>query len=267
MTNGNHWAKHHLRGRVKYAHFDVADLEYHFGRWAEDHRRPLNTLMFNEAGRVIKELLFDCSGCLSQVGFKRYDDRGHKRETLFRNPRGGLLSSLIYKCDEAGKLVECEHTQAHGLIIKQRCRPRYDRAGKKVEALWFFEDGTRSRKYVYRYRLTGALAQELLYKFADDDSIEEKWSTIYDENGNVVETACFDREGRTIAGPTWYKYDDYGNKVEAATRDLKGGLYSTTCYSYDLDPQGNWIKRLEVFKTMNSGFETRVATYRKLEYY
>jgi YD repeat-containing protein len=105
------------------------------------------------------------------------------------------------------------------LIIKQRCRPRYDRAGKKVEALWFFEDGTRSRKYVYRYRLTGELAQELLYKFADDDAIEEKWSTIYDENGNVVETACFDREGRTIAGPTWYKYDDYGNKVEAATRD------------------------------------------------
>ena len=159
------------------------------------------------------------------------------------------------------------HTQAHGVHIKQRCRPRYDRSGKKVEAEWFFEDGTPSRKYVYRYAVTGQLAQQVLYKYADDGSIEERWSTVYNAKGNVVETACFDAEGRTIAGPTWYKYDDDGNEIEAATRDLRGDLYSSTSFSYDLDAQRNWIKRLEVFRTTQRGFETRVITYRVLDYY
>jgi hypothetical protein len=55
----------------------------------------------------------------------------------------------------------------------------------------------------------------VLYKFADDGSIEERWNTVYDENGNAIETACFDPDGRTIAGPTWYKYDENGNEIEA----------------------------------------------------
>jgi hypothetical protein len=267
MTKGTHWSKHHLRGRVESVHSYVADLLYSEGEWREEKRRPLSALLFNERGYVVKELLYDLDGHLSQVGSKKYDVHGNKRETLFQNPRGGLLSYLVYQCDEAGKLLECVSTQAHGLIIKQRCRPRYDRTGKKIEASWFFEDGTPSRKYVYRYRVTGELAQEVLYDYDDDGSIEEKWSTIYDEKGNVVETACFDPQGRTIAGPTWYKYNEDGNQTEAATYDLKGDLYSTTYYSYDLDAQRNWIKRLQIFKTAKSGFETRVVTHRRFEYY
>lgn len=267
MATGTHWEKHHLRGRVRSSHCEVANLSYNAGRWCEENRRALNTILFNEEGYVTRELLYDLSGCVSQVGSKKYDAHGNKRETLFQNSKGGLLSSLVYQCDEAGKLLECVHTQAHGLIVKQRCRPRYDRSGKKVEAEWFFEDGTPSRRYVYRYSVTGRLAQQLLYKFAGDGLIEERWSTVYDENGNVVETACFDPDGRTIAGPTWYKYDEDGNEIEAATRDLRGDLYSSTSFSYDLDAQRNWIKRLEVFRTTQRGFETRVITYRILDYY
>ncbi len=267
MAIGTHWMKHRLKGRVRSTHSEVANLAYDAGRWREDKRRALNTVLFNEEGYVTRELLYDLSGCLSQVGSKKYDAFGNKKETVFQNPKGGLLSSLVYKCDEAGKLLECVHTLAHGLIIKQRCQPVYDRAGKKIEASWFFDDGTPSRKYVYRYRVTGQLAQQVLYTYDDDGAIEEKWNTVYDEQGHVVETAGFDPEGRTIAGPTWYRYDDNGNEIEAATRDLRGDLYSSTIYSYDLDLQGNWIKRLEVFRTAQSGFETRVLTYRMLDYY
>jgi hypothetical protein len=267
MTKRTHWGKHHLRGRVKTAHFEVADLSYNAGRWSEAKRRPLTTLLYNEKGYVVKELLYDLDGYVSQVGSKKYDAHDNKREVLFQNPRGGLLSCRVYECDEAGKLLECVSTQAHGLIVKQRCRPRYDPAGRKVEANWFFEDGTPSYKYVYRYRATGELEQQVLYKYDDEGSIEEKWITLYDEKGNVVEAACFDPQGRTIAGPTWYKYDDAGYEIEAATRDLRGDLYSTTCYSYDFDDQRNWIKRLEIFRTAQSGFETRLVTYRRLEYY
>lgn len=267
MTKVNHWGRHHLRGRVKSAHCEVANLSYTAGRWWEEKRRPLNTVMFNEDGYVIKELLYDPHGSLSQVGSKKYDAHGNTKEVLFQNARGGLLSSLVCECDEAGKLLQCVSTQAHGPITKQRCTPLYDQTGKKVEETWFSEDGACGRKYVYRYRLTGELVQKLLYKFAADGSIEEKWSTIYDEKGNVVETVCFDEQGRTIAGPTWYKYNDDGDEIEAATRGLSGDLYSMTCYSYDFDDQRNWIKRLEIFRTTKTGYKTRIITYRGLEYY
>lgn len=267
MTTRNHWGRHHLQGRIRSAHSEVANLSYNAGDWREETRRPLGTIMFNEEGYLTKELLYDPHGSLSQVGFKKYDAHGNKTEALFQNSRGRLLSSQVCECDETGKLLQIVSTQAHGSIIKQRCRPLYDLTGKKVEAAWFYEDGTLSRKYVYRYRLTGELVQQLRYKYAGDGSIDEKWSTIYNEKGHVLETACFDEQGRTIAGPTWYKYNDDGNEIEAATRGLRGDLYSITRYSYDFDDRRNWIKRLEIFKTTKSGFETRVITYRRLEYY
>ena len=36
MTNGNHWCKHHLRGRVKCVYYEVADLLPASGRWVEE---------------------------------------------------------------------------------------------------------------------------------------------------------------------------------------------------------------------------------------
>ncbi|HEX2270958.1 MAG TPA: hypothetical protein VHH35_15545 [Pyrinomonadaceae bacterium] len=252
---------------MRSAHSEVADLSYNAGQWQEEKRRPLGTIVFNEHGYIIEELLYDLHGSLAQVGTKKYDAYGNKAKVLFQNSRGGLLSSLVCQCDETGKLLESVSTQAHGSVTKQRCRPLYDVTGRKVEETWFYEDGTLSRKYVYRYRLTGELVQQLRYKYAVDGAVDEKWSSIYDEKGNVIETVCFDAQGRTIAGPTWYKYNDDGDEIEASTCGLSGELYSITRYSYDFDAQRNWIKRLEIFKTTNSGFETRVITYRKLEYY
>jgi hypothetical protein len=263
----NHWRRHHLRGRVKSIHSEVADLGYNAGQWCEEDRRPLKTITFNEDGLLIRELIYDLHGCVAQVGFKRYDAHGHETETVFQNSSGGLLSSLVCRCDETGKHLECVSTQAYDSISRQKCKPLYDRTGKKIEEEWISEDGTPSRKYVYRYRLTGDVVQRLLYKYAGDGSIEEKWSTLYDEQGNIIETACFDCQGHTIAGPTWYKYNDDGDEIESATYGLSGDLYSIASFSYDLDDYRNWIKRLEMFKITKSGFETRVITYRTLEYY
>ena len=133
--------------------------------------------------------------------------------------------------------------------------------------MWLSDDGKLSRKYIYRYSVTGDLVQQVLYKYDDAGSILEKWSTIFDDNGNVVETSCFDSEGHTIGGPIRYRYSEDGDEIEATTVSLKGDLYSTATYYYDFDAYRNWIRRLEVFKTSESGFETRVMTYRTLEYY
>ncbi len=267
MRNGNHWCKHHLQGRVKCVYYEVADLWPGTGRWIEEQRRPLKTILFNESGYVTKELLYDLDGSLLQVGSTEYDGKGNKTKMLFQNPRGMLLSSRVYKYDEGGRLLECVSTEARGPITKQRCSPLYDDAGNRLEETWCYEDGTPSRKYFYEYHPTGQIARQLMYKYAEDGSIEEKWDSFFDTRGNIVQTVCFDDQGQTIAGPTTYRYNDDGVEIEGATFSLKGDLYSTTSYFYDFNTQRNWIKRLEIFRTTESHFETRVVTYRALEYF
>lgn len=270
MTNASDWCKYHLRGRVSYVHSDVVDLSDNAGRWAEQQRRPVSTIDFNESGYVIKELLYNLNGRISQIGSTLFDANGNRKELRFQNPEGGLLSCLKCEYDSAGKLLECVSIQARharGSISMQRCRPRYNHAGHKVEELWFDDEGTLSRRYVYKYNPIGQTAEQVLYSYDENGLLDEKWTTFYDADGNVVERSCFDQLGRTIGGPIRYKYNRDGDQIEAATFSLKGDLYSTTSYSYDVDAQRNWIKRLEIYKTANSGFETRVLTYRTLEYY
>ena len=267
ITFENDWGRHHLRGRVRFAHSEVADLAQKARQWVEEDRRPLTTVAFNDHGQVVRELRYNLHGEISQIGSTKFDDHGNKKELLYRNPRGGLMFSLVSQYDEAGKLLESVSTRVNGLIIKQRCLPLYDPAGKKIEETWFDEDGSLSRRFVYRYRVTGQLAHEVSYEYDDDGSIDEKWSALYDENGNVIESSCFDAHGQIIAGPIRFRYNDEGDQIEAATFNLRGDLYSTTTFLYDFDEQRNWIKRLEIFKTSESGFETRVITYRTLEYY
>ena len=267
MTNGNHWCKHHLRGRVKCVYYEVADLLPASGRWVEEERRPLKTILFNKDGYVTKELLYDLDGSLSQVGSTEYDAKGNKTRMLFQNPRGAVLSSRVYEYDEAGRLLQCVSTEARGPITKETCSPLYDQSGNRVEEVWSYEDGTPSRRYVYQYYPAGEIAKQVMYKYSSDGSIEEKWDSSYDQHGNIVQTVCYDDHGLTIAGPTRYKYDEDGVEIEGATFSLKGDLYSTTSYFYDFNTQRNWIKRLEIFRTIESRFETRVATYRALEQY
>lgn len=267
MTNQNDWTKHKLRGRVKSLHSVVANLSESSGRWSEETPRPLNTIAFNEIGRVVKELRYDLDGHLSEMGFTKYDANGNKTEVAFLNPRGGLLSSLVYEYDNAGRLLGRVSTQAHGLIIKQRSRATYDQAGNTTEELWRYEDGTLSRRYVYRYGPSGQLAEQILYTYDDDGSIEGKTSSIYDEKEKVINAACFDKDDRPIEDRTEWTYNDDGEAIEVVTFNLNGDLYSTTSYSYRFDAQRNWIKRLEVSKTAKSVFETRGITYRTLEYY
>ena len=88
MTNGNDWSRHHLRGRVLYAHCDVADLAHRARQWVEEDRRPLTTIAFNEDGLLVKEIIYNLHGGVSQIGSMKYDAHGNRKERLFKNPRG-----------------------------------------------------------------------------------------------------------------------------------------------------------------------------------
>lgn len=267
MAKLNDWTKGNLLGKVKTTHVEIATLSNNAGQWFEESRVPLMTTTYNEEGYLVKEVFYALDGNVSQVGLTKYDTDGNRTEVAFHNPNCGLMSLLVCEYDDNGKEIGCVYTSAQGLIIKQKSVPVYDHTGNKAEETWFYEDGTRSRKYTYKYHPDGRLLEQLTYKYADDGSLEEKRISLYGEEGNVVETSCFDADGQLLEGQTRYKYDEQGNEVEVASNNANGGLYSMTSYSYTFDSSGNWISRTEKYKTSVSDFETRSGAYRTLTYY
>jgi len=267
MNKLNDWTKGALLGKVKSSHAEIATLSNNAGQWIEESRVPIMTITYNEEGDVVKEVLYALDGNVSQVGFTKYDTDGNRTEVVFHNPNGGLVSSLVCDYDDNGKEVGSVYTSAQGLITKQKSVPVYDQTGNKAEESWFYEDGTRSRKYIYKYDPDGRLLEQLIHKYADDGSLEEERISLYSEKGNIVETFCLDADGQLLEGQTKYEYDEQGNETEVASYNPNGDLYSTTSYSYTFDSSGNWIKRTENFKTKLSGFETKSITYRTLTYY
>lgn len=222
---------------------------------------------YNRKGYLNKELFCGGDGSVSRVCFTKYDVNDNKTETIFQNPKGGLISSLICHYDDEGKEIGCIQTTAHGLITKQKTLPAYDRTGKKTEETWRYEDGSLNRKHTYKYHLNGMLSEQIIYKYTDDGSLDESCSSTYDENGRIIESTCLDANSRRIEGLTKYKYDERGNEIEAATFNTQGNPYSTTVYSYTFDSLGNWIRQTEESKIILSDFEIRSVTYRAVTYY
>lgn len=267
MTKPNDWDNGNLLGRVKTVHVEVATLSYKLEQWLEGSRVPIRTTTFNERGFITKELIYSADGNISQIGSTEYDLEGNKIEVIFRNRNGGLVSLLRCENDQSGRRIGSTLTSTPGLIIKQNCVPVYDHNGMKVEETWCYEDGTCGRKYTYRYDPGGQLQEEVLHKFADDGSLEEKQSSIYDEKGRIIETSCVDALGQPLGGRFRYKYDERGNESEVVSYNIDGSPYSVVTYSYNLDLSGNWVSKKELHKTTASGFETQTVTYRILEYY
>lgn len=267
MAKPNDWTKSSLLGKVKTAHVDSAALANNAGEWIEEPRVPVRTTRYNEAGYIIKELFFALDGQVSKVGFTKYDSDWNKTEVLVQNPNGGLLSLLVCEYDDKGHELGSVLTSAPGLITRQKSTPVYDQAGNKVEETWFWEDGTTSRKYAYKYSEDGRLSEQLTYKYTEHGSFEEKWVSRYSEAGQIVETFCLDADDQLLIGRTTYEYDERGNEREVAAHNINGDPYSLTSYTHVFDSVGNWIKRNEEFKTNQSGFETRSVVYRTLTYY
>lgn len=267
MIKLNDWIKSNLLGKVKSVHVETATLANAGGRWIEESRVPITTTVYNEEGYIVKEILYASDGNVSRVGHTKYYSNGNRREVLFQNPNGGLLSLMACDFDDNGRETGCVYTSAHGLITKQKSVPFYDEAGNKSEESWFYEDGTLSRKYTYKYSQDGRLSEQLIFKYAEDGALEEKRISLCDEEGNVVETLCLDGEDQLLEGPTRYKYDEQGNEIEVAFYNSNGTLYSLTSYSYTFDSSRNWISRTEEYRTNVSGFETRSIAYRTLIYH
>ncbi len=182
--------------------------------------------------------------------------------------------------NKSGKQVEGKRVQAetqnygeNGMLVKSvryDAEKRgdyfysYDASGSRLE---FIRNATSSSrvKTEFKYDANGNRLEEVQ---TGDEGLVAKVVSVYDAKGLRTERRMYNKQG--LFARRTYTYGADGNPTEEAEYDSKGGLVGKQSYSYELDPTGNWIKRITSAQGMSDGkpvSEPAEVTYRTITYY
>jgi len=182
--------------------------------------------------------------------------------------------------NKSGKLVEGKRVQLetqnygeNGMLVKSvriDAGARgdyfysYDASGSRLE---FIRNATSSSRVKTEFKCdaNGFRIEEVQ---TGDEGLVAKIVSVYDAKGFRTERRMYNKLG--LFARRTYTYGADGNPTEEAEYDPQGGLVGKQSYSYELDPTGNWIKRITSVQGMSEGkpvSEPAEVTYRTITYY
>jgi len=170
------------------------------------------------------------------------------------------------------------------------CRKRYQRGASQDEEIESCGDGPINRRVwkhdedtgkdrVFSYSYPDDVGHEVLATQYEERKIRLDDGTVRTEQlsggGTVVTTT--DAKGRILEEVRdfsaayhreTHKYDESGREIEKAEWDSDGTIINRRTYVYVNDPQGNWIRRTELFwsPAYSAPVEGQV-TIRSIDYY
>lgn len=174
-----------------------------------------------------------------------------------------------------GKRVQVE-TQSYGENGMLAKSVRID-AGQRGDYFYSYEangnrlelirnaNSTSHVKTEFKYDANGNWIEEVQ---TADEGLVGKTVYVYDAKGRCTESRLFNKQG--LFARRAYTYAADANPTQEAEYDPKGGLVGKQSYSYELDPTGNWIKRITSAQGMSDGkpvSEPAAVTYRTITYY
>jgi hypothetical protein len=140
----------------------------------------------------------------------------------------------------------------------------YDASGNRLELI---RNATSSShvKTEFKYDVNGYRLEEIQ---TGDEGLVGKTTYVYDAKGRCTESRLYNSKG--LFARRTYAYGSDANPTQEAEYDPKGALVGKQSYSYELDPAGNWIKRItSTMGTIDGKSFTEPAeiTYRTITYY
>jgi hypothetical protein len=221
-----------LKGRIKTVFTEEQDLS---GTWTVQKRKPSSTEYYNEQGNLTKIESYDYMGNLFEIRVYGYVDgdraSAYKDIQHEYNPPPMMIASAPGDAKAKPKYDPRYH---------YKYRYKYDDKGRRTEEALFGNDGKVWMRYVYNYKG------------------DQKETLAYDENGKLNQ--------KHIA-----TLDAQGNEVEESYFDVsKNSVDEKYSYTYEFDPQGNWIKRTTSKWATKDGKQQFVpdsVTYRTITYY
>jgi hypothetical protein len=219
-----------LKGKVKTVFTESEDLS---GTWSVQGRKPSSVEYYNEQGNLTKR--------------ESYDYKGNPSDITVYGYLGGERVSLIGRIGHEYNPPPMMAASAPG-AAKPKDDPRYsykfkfkyDDGGRLLEKAWYMNGDELWLRYVYNYK---------------DNQKEE---LVYSANGSLNQKYL-------------YTLNDKGEEIEEVIYEPKdGSVRSKYSYSYEYDPQGNWIKRVSSkwgTKDGKGGYQPYSVYYRTITYY
>ncbi len=161
-----------------------------------------------------------------------FDIDGHLIEELYRDRK--YASHIVYKYNKKGHCVERREYNAERRLAR-RYLYRYDQWGNQIEEQGYNAQGSLTLATSHRYNAQG---DELEHRMRRNES-SEKVTYKLDANGRVEEEMR-SRNGKFVSRHT-YRYDHYGQKIEAVTTDSDGNSTSQH-YRYRYNEKGRILE-------------------------
>ena len=140
----------------------------------------------------------------------------------------------------------------------------YESNGSRLELIRTATTDSRI-KTEYKLDASGNRIEEVQ---TDGEGLLNKTVCVIDAKGRLTEKRIFNKQG--LFARRTYVYGADANPTEEAEYDAKGALAGKQSYSYEIDPTGNWIKRITSTVGIINGktvSEPAAITYRTIAYY
>jgi hypothetical protein len=252
----------------------------------EDLKGPVKTMKqkvykaFQLNGKVSQGKEDDDNNIRSNILYT-YNEDGRKLIDQWFTDNG---KSYMHIYNNEGLSIEMRTLNADGCLEKNSIT-EYNEAGKAIVTNHFEEDASKSSKYVFRYDEKGNLTE--MHSFMPPDVLYEKRFEYYDENDKRIGFESFKADG-TFGSRYSLKTDDRGAIIEMIVYKEDGTISSQQnhtityyengklrsydgnnylpdgyceTYEFELDEQGNWIKKIIFFKNVAVNVVLREITY------
>ena len=229
----------------------------------------IEVVTYNEDGKIIESYL---PGKIVEWDDEwtrftaKYDAKGNRIEELVYDHNGRCFLKKIFKYNANNKLIEeltTHYTIEETFTIKYVAK--YNDKGLLIEECdSSVEDGYVNYRVTYKYDKKGN--QTEYCRYTNDNSIEEKTTNKYDNNGKLI---LYTYSSEEASQKNTYRYDENGRLAEDCEFDSNNSLYLKKTYKYDDKGfvaeeciEGNGEKTKYVYKHDNNGKELEKCIYK-----
>jgi hypothetical protein len=220
-----------LKGRVKLIESEDQDLS---GTWTVQTRKLSDIKYYDRRGNLTKRESWDYQGNPSDITVYGYLDGARVSNSGYVRYEYDPPPAMAPPPPPGQATLKRDSRYAFKFTYK------YDDKGRLAERVMFSNDGKLWQRRVLTYEKQ---QQESLY-YSEDGQLNSKSIEKFDEKGSVIESESWD----------------------VATEKIRDRY----AYQYEVDAQGNWIKRTTLKWTTKDGkssFVPSYTTWRKITYY
>lgn len=225
-----------LKGNVK----EVSSVSYYVSNkksvksdeeYRGDEAKLINTLsVYNDNYQIVyKEFTYD--GNLVKYIHGRFDEKGHRTETIEYDAYESPLYVRTHTCDEQGRLVTTRVCAANGDYCFRTVYYDYSRPNTKIIKMEN-DVGDSEGSYVLLFDDRGNnIRQE---KRDADDNVLHTYTYTYNDKNQLIKRV--EKETST------FSYNDKGDCI--TQKICEGSRCEQRTYTYTYDSVGNWVERI-----------------------